>query len=80
MGASILKKRLKEAGYDIPVDHLPVNQLPSDAQVVFTQNSLSARARQVAPNAKIYIVENFLDKTTYEQLVNDLNELKLMPV
>ncbi|WP_436664005.1 PTS mannitol transporter subunit IICB [Alicyclobacillus acidoterrestris] len=76
MGASILKKRLREAGYDIPVEHLPVNQLPSDAQVVFTQGSLSARAQQVAPQAKIYIVENFLDKSTYDQLVNDLNELK----
>lgn len=76
MGASILKKQLREAGYDIPVDHLPVNQLPASAQVVFTQSSLSARAHQVAPNAKIYIVDNFLDKATYEQLVLDLNKLK----
>ncbi|WAH39139.1 PTS mannitol transporter subunit IICB [Alicyclobacillus dauci] len=76
MGASLLRKRLKDAGYDIPVDHLAVNQLPTDAQVVFTQNSLSERARQVATGAKIYIVENFLDKTTYEQFVNDLNQLQ----
>ncbi|MDQ0189493.1 PTS mannitol transporter subunit IICB [Alicyclobacillus cycloheptanicus] len=76
MGASLLKKQLKEAGYDIPVDHLPVNQLPVNAEVVFTQSSLSDRARQVAPNAKIYIVDNFLDKSTYQQLVTDLNALK----
>lgn len=76
MGASILKKRLREAGYDIPVDHLPVNQLPSNAQVIFTQNSLSARAYQVAPNAKIYIVDNFLNNDTYDQFVKDLNDLK----
>lgn len=75
MGASILRKRLREAGYDMPVDHLPVNQLPGDAEVVFTQGSLATRAQQVAPGAKIYIVENFLDKATYEQLVNDLNSL-----
>lgn len=76
MGASLLKKRLKDAGYDIPVSHMPVNQLPADAEVVFTQKSLSERAAQVATGAKIYIVENFLDKNTYEAFVNDLNQLK----
>ncbi|CAM3681492.1 PTS mannitol transporter subunit IICB [Alicyclobacillus pomorum] len=76
MGASLLRKRLTDAGYNIPVDHMPVNQLPSDAQVVFTQKSLSERASQVAPRAKIYIVDNFLDKTTYEAFVEDLNQLK----
>ncbi|GLG00180.1 PTS system mannitol-specific EIICB component [Alicyclobacillus hesperidum subsp. aegles] len=76
MGASILKKRLKEAGYDIPVDHVPVNQLPVDAKVVFTQSSLATRASQVAPNAKIYIVNNFLDKNTYDAFVTELDQLK----
>jgi mannitol PTS system EIICBA or EIICB component len=76
MGASLLKKRLKEAGYDIPVSHMPVNQLPTSAEVVFTQKSLSERASQVATGAKIYIVENFLDKSTYEAFVNDLNQLQ----
>lgn len=76
MGASLLRKRLKDAGYDIPVDHLPVNQLPPDAQVVFTQRSLAGRASQVAPNASIYFVDNFLDKSTYEEFVNDLDQLK----
>jgi PTS system mannitol-specific IIC component len=75
MGASLLRKRLKDAGYNIPVDHLPVNQLPSDAKVVFTQHSLSDRARQVATEAKIYIVDNFLDKSTYEAFVNDLKQI-----
>lgn len=75
MGASILKKHLKQAGFDIPVEHLPVNQVPAAAEVIFTQTSLSARARQVAPGAKIYIVENFLDKASYEQLVTDLSQL-----
>ncbi len=76
MGASLLRKQLKDAGYDILVSHMPVNQLPQDAEVVFTQKSLSERASQVATGAKIYIVENFLDKKTYEAFVNDLNQLK----
>ncbi|WP_347401743.1 PTS mannitol transporter subunit IICB [Alicyclobacillus mali (ex Roth et al. 2021)] len=76
MGASILKKRLQEAGYDIPVHHVPVNQLPSTAEVVFTQASFETRARQVAPKAKIYLVQNFLNKATYDQLIEDLGHLK----
>ncbi|MCL6454937.1 MAG: PTS mannitol transporter subunit IICB [Alicyclobacillus sp.] len=76
MGASILKKRLREAGYDIPVHHMPVNQLSPDVEVVFTQSSLATRASQVAPDAKIYIVNNFLDKATYDAFVEDLDQLK----
>ncbi|WP_083516049.1 PTS mannitol transporter subunit IICB [Alicyclobacillus sendaiensis] len=76
MGASILKKRLQEAGYDIPVHHVPVNQLPPTAEVVFTQASFETRAQQVAPKAKIYLVQNFLNKATYDQLIEDLERLK----
>ncbi len=76
MGASILKKKLKDAGMPLAVQHLPVNQLPQNAQVVFTQASLADRARSVVPNATIYVVDNFLDKATYDQFVNDLLKIK----
>ena len=76
MGASILKKKLKEAGTSLDVQHLPVNQLPQNAEVVFTQASLADRARAVVPGATIYIVDNFLDKATYDQFVRDLVEIK----
>nr|WP_211227422.1 PTS mannitol transporter subunit IICB [Alicyclobacillus contaminans] len=76
MGASLLRKQLKDAGYDIPVDHMPVNQLPADAEVVFTQQSLSERARQVATHAVIYTVDNFLDKATYQAFIEELGQVK----
>lgn len=76
MGASILKKKLKNAGMSLDVQHLPVNQLPQNAEVVFTQASLADRARSVVPSATIYIVDNFLDKVTYDQFVNDLLKIK----
>jgi PTS system mannitol-specific IIC component len=75
MGASILKKRLKDAGFSMDVAHTPVNQIPADATVVFTQQSLADRARQVVPNAKIYVVDNFLDKTTYDAFIEDLKRI-----
>lgn len=75
MGASILKKRLQAAGFKMDVSHVPVNQIPSDATVVFTQQSLAGRARQVVPQAKIYVIDNFLDKATYDSFVEDLKRI-----
>ncbi|MCL6625478.1 PTS mannitol transporter subunit IICB [Alicyclobacillus shizuokensis] len=75
MGASILKKRLQAGGFKMEVTHVPVNQIPPDATVVFTQQSLAGRARQVAPHAKIYVVDNFLDKATYDAFVEDLKRI-----
>ncbi|MCU1530127.1 MAG: lactose transporter subunit [Frondihabitans sp.] len=50
MGSSImlaasLKKQLKPSG--VVVEHSPVKEIPSDADVVITQNNLAARAREV---------------------------------
>lgn len=72
MGESILKKKLKDAGIDITVKHSAVSEIPRDAQVVFTQESLAARALQSVPNAKIVTIKNFLDNTTYDEFVNSL--------
>lgn len=72
MGESILKKKLKDEGLNIEVKHVPVNQIPQAAEVVFTQESLADRARQVAPQADIVTIKNFLDKSAYETYVNQL--------
>lgn len=72
MGESILKKKLKEAGLNIEVRHAAVNQIPSDVNVVFTQEGLAERAAQVVPQAEIVTIKNFLDKSVYEEYVNSL--------
>ncbi|MDR3541455.1 MAG: PTS mannitol transporter subunit IICB [Desulfosporosinus sp.] len=72
MGESILKKKIKEAGLNIEVRHAAVNQIPTEADVVFTQEGLADRAAQVAPKAEIVSIKNFLDKTAYEAYVNSL--------
>ena len=70
MGESILKKKIKEAGLDIEVKHSAVNQLSSDAEVIFTQESLVDRAAQVAPNAEIVTIKNFLEQTAYDEYLS----------
>jgi PTS system, mannitol-specific IIC component len=74
MGETILKKKLKEAGIDIKVNHAPVSEIPQDAEVVFTQESLAERARRVVPNAQIILVDNFLDGTSYDRYISALKE------
>ena len=74
MGESILKKSLKDAGLNIEVRHSAVNQIPSDVDVVFTQEGLAERAAQVVPKAQIVTIKNFLDKTAYEEYVNSLKK------
>lgn len=74
MGESILKKKIKEAGFQVEVKHSAVNQIPKDADVVFTQESLAERASQVVPDAQVITIKNFLDNTVYDEYVNSLKK------
>jgi mannitol PTS system EIICBA or EIICB component len=74
MGESILKKKLKDAGFEIKVKHAAVNEIPEDAEVVFTQESLKERALMVVPNAKIVTVKNFLDNKVYDEYIKFLKK------
>ncbi|MDU4686635.1 MAG: PTS mannitol transporter subunit IICB, partial [Staphylococcus sp.] len=52
MGASMLRNKFKKAGLtDINVTNTAINQLPSDAQLVITQKTLTDRAIKKTPNA-----------------------------
>ncbi|MGE5632081.1 MAG: hypothetical protein ACM3TR_13430 [Caulobacteraceae bacterium] len=70
MGESILKKKIKEAGLDIEVKHFAVNQIPTDTDVIFTQESLAGRAAQVSPNAEIVTIKNFLEQAAYDEYLS----------
>lgn len=73
MGATVLKKKLKEAGLGmIEVIHSPVSSIPSDAQIVVTHNELGERAAHSNPNARLVLITNFLAAPEYDELVKDL--------
>lgn len=74
MGESILKKKISEAGLNITVKHSAVSEIPKNAQVVFTQESLVERAKQVVPNAKIVTIKNFLDNKVYDEYIQTLKK------
>jgi PTS system mannitol-specific IIC component len=72
MGETILKKKLKDAGLSITVKHAPVGEIPKDAKVVFTQESLAERASRVVPDAVIIRINNFLEGQVYDEYISSL--------
>ena len=73
MGASILRKKFKDAGLDITVINTAINELPGDADIVITQRSLTERAKGKLPGAEHISIENFLSSPEYDQLVERLS-------
>ena len=75
MGATKLKKKFKEAGImNIDVVHMPVSEVPQDADVVVCHRGLEERARKANPQAQLVLIADFLNAPEYEQLVNNLKK------
>lgn len=78
MGASLLRKKVKEAGLDITVTNTAISNLPADTQVVITQEELTPRAQNKLPGAYHISVDNFLSSPEYDKLIaslqNDITE------
>ncbi|HEY8892175.1 MAG TPA: PTS mannitol transporter subunit IICBA [Clostridium sp.] len=73
MGATTLKTKFKKAGYNIDVVNCAIEDIPVDAQIVITHETLTARARSVAPNAEHISVKDFLNNPAFEILSSRLN-------
>ncbi|MFB5268079.1 PTS mannitol transporter subunit IICB [Paenibacillus enshidis] len=74
MGASILRKKMKEAGVDVVVTNTAISEIPQDADIVITQKTLTDRAKTVAPKAEHISIDNFLKSPEYEELVERLKK------
>lgn len=74
MGASILRKKMKQAGVDVVVTNTAISEIPQDADIVITQKTLTDRAKTVAPNAEHISIDNFLKSPEYEELVERLKK------
>jgi mannitol PTS system EIICBA or EIICB component len=72
MGASILKNKAKKAGLTIDISNTSINNIPADADVVFTHKDLTSRAMEKLPTAHHISVENFLNSPKYDELIEKL--------
>lgn len=71
MGASLIRKKLEKNKIAITVTNSAINDLPKDAKMVITHESLVERARIAAPQAEIIGIKDFLDGSVYDALVED---------
>lgn len=72
MGASLLRNKFKSAGLKIDVTNVAINEIPADADIVITQQTLTQRARETAPQAEHISVDNFLGSPKYDELTQRL--------
>ena len=74
MGASVLRKKLQQAGVNITVVNSAVSEIPDDADIVITQKTLTERAIAKNPNAEHISIDNFLKSPRYDELVERLKD------
>lgn len=72
MGASLLRKKVQNAGLNISVTNCAINSLPQEVDIVITHKDLTERARKHAANAKHISLTNFLDSQIYNDLVTSI--------
>ena len=72
MGASILRTKIQKAGLKVTVTNAAVNDIPGDADIVITHETLTDRARQAAPRATHISIDDFLKSPEYDALVEKL--------
>jgi PTS system mannitol-specific IIC component len=71
MGATKLRKKIKEAGLSIDVAHSPVSEV-KEADIIVCHKELAERARAACPSARVVTITDFLNAPEYEQLINEL--------
>ena len=72
MGASILRKKIKEAGLDIQVVNAAINEIPKDADIVIAHKELSERVQAASPDAEHIFIEAFVNNPIYDEIVENL--------
>lgn len=68
MGATTLRNKLRKAGIEIEVVNCALDQLPYDAEIVITHESLLRRAKSSAPKAEHIAVKDFIKNDAFERL------------
>ena len=77
MGATILKKKLADAGIDnITVNHASVSSIPEGIKLVVCHEDLAERAAKSAPDARLVTITNFMAAPEYDMLINEIVEAR----
>lgn len=74
MSASSLKKKLKEAGYDIEVVHTALQNIPNDADIVVTHKELTDLAIKAKPEKYHMSISSYINPPEFADVVNVVRE------
>lgn len=74
MVASQLKKKL--APYGVDVTHTSVENIPVDAKLVLTQETLALRAQRQVPSAQIVAFTNFTNDPAFDAVTDAIRKAK----
>jgi PTS system mannitol-specific IIC component len=69
IGAAVMRRRLEQAGLRVPVEHCALTGLPRDAEIAICQRSLADRVKQIAPQARVFPVDDYIRAPAYEEVV-----------
>ena len=73
MGASILRNKVKKAGFaDVTVVNAAIANLTDDIDLVVTHQDLTPRAKDKTPSAQHVSVDNFMNSPKYDAIVEEL--------
>src|SRR3954447_13836310 len=75
MGASVLRKKIKEAGHqDVTVVNQAISNLTDPYDPIVTHQDLAAPAQPMAPSAVLVTVDNFMASPAYDDIVELIGE------
>ncbi|HWM74247.1 MAG TPA: PTS sugar transporter subunit IIA, partial [Nocardioides sp.] len=75
MGASVLRKKIKAAGYgDVSVVNKAISNLNDGYDLVVTHQDLTERAKQKSPSAIHVSVDDFMGSPRYDEIVEMIDE------
>jgi PTS system mannitol-specific IIC component len=75
MGASVLRNKIKAAGFpDVKVTNAAIANLSDTYDVVITHQDLTERAKPVTSSAAHFSVDNFMNSPRYDEIVELVKE------
>jgi PTS system mannitol-specific IIC component len=69
VGSAVLRRKLEQAGLNVAVEHCALTELPPDAQLAICQRSLAERVQQIAPRARVYPVDDYINAPAYDEVL-----------
>jgi PTS system mannitol-specific IIC component len=76
MGASILRNKVKKAGFDdVTVVNIAIANLTDNVDLVVTHRDLTERALDRTPSAQHVSVDNFMNSPKYDAIVEELQRV-----